>query len=412
MIRFNRHKLDNGLRLLHYQDSVTKMVTLNLLYNVGSKDESPQHTGLAHLMEHLMFTGSKNVPKFDAALQRAGGSSNAWTSVDMTNYFETLPAHNIETAMWVESDRLMALNLSDESIRIQKDVVMEEFKQRLLNEPYGDLTHLMHSLTYKVHPYQWPTIGKTLDEIDEMPREVILDFYNKYYSVDNLVMCIAGNIDFEKAVDLTEKWFGDFKPSGIAPRNLPAEPPQTEPRILRVERDVPQSMLLKLYHMPAYAGELYPACDLLSDVLSSGNSARFQQNVLTKSSILTDLEACIEATLDPGLFIVRAQLNDGTTFEQAEEIVNAELNNILKEGVTQYELEKCLNKFHAAAVFDNQSYQEKATRLCKFELVGNADLINEEIDRYRAVTIDVIDEAARNLFDTNNCSTIYYSKKQ
>lgn len=280
MIRFNRHILNNGLRIIHYYDSATKMVALNLLYNVGSKDEQPNKTGLAHLMEHLMFSGSANVARYDDALQAAGGVSNAWTNVDMTNYYETLPAHNIETAMWAESDRLMALNLTASNIRVQKDVVMEEFKQRYLNEPYGDISHISHSLAYKSHPYMWPTIGKCLEHIDDVTEEEIISFYKKYYSVDNLIMCISGNISFEHAVSLAEKWFGDIEPSGITPRCLPSEPEQTESRSIIVEKDVPQNVLYRVYHMPGRNDDMYPACDLLSDVLANGKSSRFHQNVM------------------------------------------------------------------------------------------------------------------------------------
>lgn len=411
MIRFNRTKLDNGLRLIHLYDSATKMVALNLMYNVGAKYESPERTGLAHLMEHLMFTGSANVSKYDDVLQAAGGVSNAWTNSDLTNFYETLPAHNVETAMWVESDRLLALSLSDESIRVQKDVVMEEFKERYLNEPYGDINHMMQCLAYVKHPYMWPTIGKSLDHIADVSRDEIMRFYKSFYSVDNLVMCIAGNITYDDAVVLANKWFGDIAPSGIVLPELPVEPKQTEPRMLCVTRDVPQNMIYRAYHMPGHVHALYPACDLLSDVLSNGKSSRFHQNIMSRSPLLTEVDAAIQGTVEPGLFLVRARLAEGTTFEQAEELIDNEIDKLRVDGVTQYELTKCQNKFHSAMLFDNIGYQEKATKLCEYEIMGDADMFNTEVDRYRATTIDNIAQALDTVFNPNNCSTIYYSKK-
>ncbi len=410
MIKFIRTTLDNGLKLLHYYDSATRMVALNLTYNVGSKHESPQRTGLAHLMEHLMFTGSANVPDYDAALQQAGGSNNAWTSCDMTNYYEVLPAHNIETGLWVESDRLLSLTLSDESIRAQKDEGKEESKQRCLNEPYGDLVHLLQSLAYTRHHYAWPTIGKSLSHIETVTREEILRFYKSHYSVDNLVMCIAGNITFDRAVELVNKWFGDLSPAGNSPEREDAEPVQADARTLTVKRDVPQRLLLRAYHMPGRNHEMFPACDLLSDVLSNGRSSRFHQNIMSRCTHFTELDASIQGTIEPGLFIIRARLAPETSFEQAQELIDNEIAKVIKDGVSQKELDKCLNKFHSAMLFDNISYQEKAMRLCEYELLGNASLINEEVTRYRNTSVQALTEAAAQLFDSCNSSSIYYDK--
>lgn len=411
MIKFNKLILDNGLTLLHYQDSATKMVALNLLYNVGSKDENPNCTGLAHLMEHLMFTGSEHVRCFDEALQAGGGVSNAWTNVDVTNYYETLPAHNIETALWCESDRLLDLSLSDESINIQKDVVIEEFKQRCLNEPYGDISHIIHDNAYTCHPYKWPTIGKIVEHIRDVTPDEIRQFYHRYYSVDNLIMCVAGNIDFETTVRLVNKWFGDIAPSNSPKRNLPVEPVQTTPRIIQVERNVPRNMLCKVFHMPARNDAHYPTCDLLSDIMANGKSSRFYTNVLSKSRLFNELDAAVEGTLEPGLFIIRAILDDNTSFEEANDVIMQQLNLITQEGVSKYELEKCVNKFHANKLFDNIGYQEKATKLCECELIRDANYINEELDLYKAVTVDEMISTATSLFSPNNSTTIYYKSK-
>lgn len=410
MIKFNKITLDNGLKLLHYHDSATKMVALNLMYNVGSKNEVPHRTGLAHLMEHLMFTGSKNVLNYDAALQPAGGSSNAWTNSDVTNYYETTPAHNIETALWVESDRLMSLSLSEESVRIQKDVVIEEFKQRYINEPYGDLNHLLLPLAYTQHPYRWPTIGISIDHIKDTTREEIVSFYHNNYSVDNLVMCIAGNITFDSAVRLVEKWFGNILPTSRKCTTLPVEPVQTSSRVITEKRDVPQSLIYRAYHMPSRNDVRYPSCDLLSDILSNGRSSRFHQNILSQTSLLAEVDAAIQGCFEPGLFYVRARLNDGTTFEQADQIIEREIKKLITNGVTGHELNKCLNKFHSAMLFDNMGYKEKATRLCEYEMLGDASLINEEVARYRKTTVDDIVETATLLFNENNSSTLYYAR--
>lgn len=408
MIKFNKYTLSNGLKLIHHYDSATKMVALNLLYNVGSKDEDVTRTGLAHLMEHLMFSGSANVPGYDDVLQAAGGMSNAWTNNDMTNYYETLPACNIETGLWAESDRLMSLNLNSKSIQTQKDVVVEEFKQRYLNEPYGDISHLMHDLAYTQHPYKWPTIGIETSHIQNATDKDIINFYHHYYSVNNLIMCISGNVTFDEAIKLTEKWFGDIKPIEKHQRSYLPEPKQDSHRVLHVTRDVPQSMIYKAFHMPGRNDAGYPACDLISDILSNGKSSRFYQNVMSQSAIFTELDAAIEGAIEPGLFLLRARLNDGVSFEQAEEIINNELNKLVTDKVDSFELEKCKNKFHAAMLFDNIGYQEKAQKLCEYELLGDAGLINEEVARYRKTTADDIKRAAEELFDVNNTSTIYY----
>lgn len=408
MITFNKVQLDNGLKLIHHYDSATKMVALNLLYNVGSKDELPTMTGLAHLMEHLMFTGSKNVISYDDELQAAGGVSNAWTNVDMTNYYETLPACNIETGMWVESDRLIALSLSDESIRIQKDVVVEEFKQRYLNEPYGDISHLLHDLAYEIHPYKYPTIGIKTSHITDVSSDEIKKFYREHYAVNNLIMCVSGNITFDETIKLANKWFGKITPTDIKPRTYIAEPRQSQKRTLCVSRDVPRNMIVKAFHMAGRNESHYPSCDLISDILSNGKSARFFQNIMSKSNVFTELDAAIEGNIEPGLFLIRAQLNDGISFDQAEEMIDNELTRLYKDGITAYELEKCKNKFHAAMLFDNIGYQEKAQKLCEYELLGDASLFNCEVDRYRKVTVEDVIETANNLFNPNNSSTIYY----
>ncbi len=408
MISFNTYRLHNGLRLLHYFDKNTQMVALNLLYDVGSKDESPAATGLAHLFEHLMFTGSKHASNFDEPLQAAGGNSNAWTSVDMTNYYETLPAHNVETAFRLEADRLRNLNLTDESIDTQKKVVIEEFKQRCLNVPYGDFHHISSSLAYKVHPYRWPTIGLSVDDIKNASHEEIKTFFNRHYAVNNLILCVSGKVDFQQAVMLAEKWFGDFEPADIPARHLPQEPVQNEQRFLSVKRNVPKNVISMMYHMCGRGGADYQACDMLSDVLSNGLSSRFYRNVLVKTGIFSELDASVTGTYDPGLFIVRAHLSDGVTFNQAQDAINAELDNFLREGVTAHEMEKCANKYESTQLFSNISYAKKAVQLCQYELLSEAADINREVEKYRNITQEGLMHVAEKLLSPDNCSILYY----
>lgn len=408
MIDFNTYRLKNGLRLLHYFDKNTQMVALNLLYDVGSKDENPTATGLAHLFEHLMFTGSKNAPAYDAALQAAGGTSNAWTSVDMTNYYETLPADNVETAFWLESDRLRYLNLSEENINTQKRVVIEEFKQRCLNVPYGDFCHLANALAYKVHPYRWPTIGLCTKHIENASHDEIKAFFARRYAVNNLILCVSGHVSFEQAVALTEKWFGDFKASPIPPRTLPQEPIQTEQNLLAVKREVPHNTISMMYHMCGRGDADYQACDMISDILSNGKSARFYRNVLVKSQLFTELDASVTGTFDPGLFVVKARLAEGVSFAQAQKAIDRELADFLRTGTSTYEMEKCANKYESTDLFNQITYQKKATKLCQYELLHEAADVNRETLKYRRLTSDDIIRVAHKMLVPNNCSILYY----
>ena len=408
MIKYNKYVLSNGLRLLHHYNAATQMVALNLRYDVGSRDENPERTGLAHLFEHLMFGGSVNAPDFDAALQAAGGSSNAWTSSDCTNFYEVLPAHNIETALWLESDRLMNLNLDDRAVEIQKSVVIEEFKQRCLNRPYGDVSHLMNSLAYKVHPYRWPVIGVAPSHISEASIKEIQDFYYSHYSVDRMVMCISGNVTFDDAVQLVEKWFGDIKPRATALRHLPIEPAQTQPRVLKAHRDVPENMIMRIYHMCGVNDKDFVASDLLSDVLANGTSARFHRNVMMKCDLFSDLDAVIVGSNDPGLLYITARLSEGADAQQAIDVVDAELGKLHAEGVTEREVQRYANKHVSRELYENISYDAVAEKLCRYEMLGDASRINTENDEYLAATADDINRVAHDVFRKDNCSTLYY----
>ena len=355
-----------------------------------------------------MFTGSEHVPSFDEALQEAGGESNAWTGVDATNYYDVLPAQNLETALWAESDRLQGLTLSDESITTQKSVVIEEFKQRCINAPYGDLGHLISRLAYTVHPYQWPPIGRTVEDIEAATASDVRHFHYNHYGVNNAILCISGNVTQGRALKAVSKWFGDIPPHPIEPRMHTPEPQQTQPRLLEVHRNVPQTIICRAYKMPGRTHALYPACDILSDVLSNGKSARFYQNVMLTTGLFTELDASVGGTLDNGLFYVRGRLTPNATVEQAQQAIDHELARPLSDGITQYEVEKFVNKHIAAERFDNLGYLQQAMRLCLYEQLGNAALINQEEEHYRALTPDNIMTAAHQVLQPHNCSTLIY----
>lgn len=412
MIEYTKRMLSNGMRLLHHYDPMTRMVAVNLMYRVGSRDEHPGKTGLAHLMEHLMFSGSANVPNYDDALQKAGGESNAWTNVDVTNFYNVLPAQNIETALWLESDRLSLLNLDDNSIDIQRNVVTQEFLQRCTNVPYGDSNHLMHQLAYTAHPYRWPTIGASVQDIQCISHDDLRQFYQDYYTTGNLVLCIAGNVTFDVAVQLVEKWFGDITPRASVKRNYPSEPSRQQPCELTVTRNVPQDMIFVTFNMCDRMHHDFVVCDMISDLLANGMSARFTQNILTRTDVFTELDAAVEGAHDPGLFIIKGKLNTSATRQQAEDLINTELIQLINEPVSIKEIEKCVNKYHSTSLFENLSYLQKATKLCLFEALGNVSMVNDEIASYRKIAPDDISRVAKQLFTDNNRSTLYYSKKE
>lgn len=408
MISFNKYVLSNGLKLLHHYNATTQMVALNLRYDVGARDENPERTGLAHLFEHLMFGGSANAPDFDGALQAAGGSSNAWTGNDCTNFYEVLPAHNIETAFWLESDRYLNLCLDEQSVATQKSVVIEEFKQRYLNRPYGDVSHLMRSLAYKSHPYRWPVIGVKPEHIAEASMQEIEDFYNTHYSIDRMVLCVSGNVTFQRAVELTEKWFGDLAPRASLKRDLPVEPAQTQPRVLKVHSDVPENMIVRIYHMCGANDPDFVASDLVSDVLANGPSARFHRNVLITTDLFTELDAVILGCDDPGLLYVTARLANGVDAQKALDVIDGEIDKLLREGVSERELKRYANQHVARELNENILYDAVAEKLCKYEMLGDASRINTENDEYQTVTVDHFNRVARELFRAENCSTLYY----
>lgn len=398
----NKHILANGLRLVHSQDDSTQMVALNILYNVGARDEHPEHTGFAHLFEHLMFGGSMNIPDYDAPLQLAGGENNAWTNNDITNYYLTVPRQNVETGFWLESDRMLSLDFNERSLEVQRGVVMEEFKQRCLNQPYGDVGHLLRPLAYKEHPYQWPTIGKELSHIANATLDEVKDFFFRFYAPNNAVLAVTGNISFEEAVALTEKWFGTIPRRDVPVRRLPQEPVQTEERRLTVERNVPLDALFMAFHMCERAHPDYYAFDILSDILSNGRSSRLNQRLVQEKQLFSSIDASISGSIDAGLFHISGKPSAGVSLEEAEAAVREELKILQNEAIAAQELEKVKNKLESTQIFGNINYLNVATNLAWFELNGEAEDMEREVERYRAVTAGQLQTVAQAAFDKAN----------
>ena len=398
----NKHILANGLRLVHSQDDSTQMVALNILYNVGARDEHPEHTGFAHLFEHLMFGGSVNIPDYDAPLQLAGGENNAWTNNDITNYYLTVPRQNVETGFWLESDRMLSLDFNERSLEVQRGVVMEEFKQRCLNQPYGDVGHLLRPLAYKEHPYQWPTIGKELSHIANATLDEVKDFFFRFYAPNNAVLAVTGNISFEEAVALTEKWFGTIPRRDVPVRRLPQEPVQTEERRLTVERNVPLDALFMAFHMCERAHPDYYAFDILSDILSNGRSSRLNQRLVQEKQLFSSIDSSISGSIDAGLFHISGKPSAGVSLEEAEAAVREELKILQNEAIAAQELEKVKNKFESTQIFGNINYLNVATNLAWFELNGEAEDMEREVERYRAVTAGQLQTVAQAAFDKAN----------
>lgn len=408
MIQVNRYTLANGLRIVHNEDDSTQMVALNLLYDVGARDEAPSHTGFAHLFEHLMFGGSLHIPDYDTPVQNAGGENNAWTNNDITNYYITLPHQNVETGFWLESDRMLSLDFSPKSLEVQRQVVIEEFKQRNLNQPYGDASHLLRELAYEAHPYRWPTIGKEIAHIAQATLEEVKDFFFRFYAPNNAILAVTGHISFEETIRLAEKWFGPIPARNISPRQLPAEKPQTAVRRKTVERKVPVDAIYMAFHMSNRMHPDYYVYDMITDILSNGRSSRFIQSLVQEQKLFTSIDAYISGSLDEGLLHVTGKPVEGVSLEQAEEAIWKELEKMKTVPVSEQELEKVKNRYESEQIFNNINYLNVATNLAFFELTGKAEDINEEVGKYRAVTAEQIQATSARCFVPENCSILYY----
>jgi len=408
MVSFERFTLANGLKVLVHEDPTTPMAVVNILYDVGARDEHPDQTGFAHLFEHLMFGGSVNIPSYDEPLQRVGGENNAFTSNDITNYYITLPAVNLETAFWLESDRMLSLAFSEKSLEVQRNVVCEEFKQRYLNQPYGDVWLKLRPMAYKQHPYQWATIGKSLDHIENAKIDDVRAFFARHYNPSNAIMVVGGDIKTAEVKKLAEKWFGNIPSGEKLPRMLPIEDDQNEERIEVVKANVPLNAIYKVFHMPARTEVGYYAADLISDILSRGNSSRLFRNLLKDKKLFSDINAYLTGSLDAGLFVVEGKPLPHVSMEQAEAAIWEELNRICNEPVSEEELTKVKNKMESTMVFSEMSLLDKAMNLAYFELLGDAELLNAETGKYLEVTSDQILNQAKQIFRRENSSTLHY----
>lgn len=409
MIQYSRFTLDNGLRVIVHEDRSTPLVTMNLLYNVGSRDEDPEWTGLAHLFEHLMFGGSVNVLDFDMPLQLVGAENNAFTNNDITNYYITVPAANIETAFWLESDRMLGLNFSQKGLDTQKQVVIEEYKQRYLNQPYGDAILMLRPLAYRVHPYRWSTIGLDISHIEKVELKQVKKFFFSHYAPNNAILCLAGNINEEKTRKLAEKWFGPLERRDIQPRVLPVEPFQNEERRLIIEKDVPSDALYKVWHTDSRLSPDFQVLDLLTDILSGGESGRLNTSLVRDKKLFSEINAYITSDLDPGLLILHGNVMKDVDINYAEDAVNKLLTELSIPGsIPESEMEKVKNRFESSTVFSNTSALNKAINLSFYELLENPEMINTEIEIYRQITGAMVEDAARRYLSASNCSTLYY----
>jgi len=411
MIDFSRHKLNNGLDIILYPDYSTPMVAMDICYHVGAKHENPNRTGFAHLFEHLMFGGSKNIPDYDIPLQLAGGENNAYTTNDLTNYYLTLPKDNLETGFWLESDRMLELAFSEKTLNIQKNVVIEEFKQRNLNQPYGDVWALLRDLAYKEHPYRWTTIGKEISHIAEASLQEVEDFFYRFYAPDNAVLVLSGNIDHVEGLSLAEKWFGSIPRRNVVQPILPVEPEQTEFRELTVEREVPDNVLYLAFHMSDRLDRQYYLCDLISDILSGGNSSRLYLKLVKEKQLFVELDAYISGDHEPGLFVISGKLAKGTTIDNAQRAIWNELEKMKQELIGVKELEKVKNKLEANHIYSQMGYLNMAQELATYENIGRAELMNEQLSWYRSITPEELQQTSQTIFRPENCSRLNYLAK-
>lgn len=412
MITFDRFTLSNGLKVIFHKDETTPIAVVNILYNVGARDENENKTGFAHLFEHLMFGGSKNIESFDNPLEVAGGECNAFTNNDITNYYNTLPVQNIETAFWLESDRMLELAFTPKSLEVQRNVVIEEFKQRYLNQPYGDVWLLLRPLIYKNHPYKWATIGKEIKHIEDATMDDVKSFFFKYYCPDNAILVVGGNTTVDEVKRLAEKWFGEIPARGHNDRNIVQEPEQNEERFLEVERDVPANAIYMAFRMGHRMTPEHYVGDLCSDILSRGKSSRFYQKLVAEKQYFTNISAYILGGWEDGLFVVSGNLNEGVSKEEAMRGIWSELEKISIAKIESRELDKVKNKFKTAKVFSEQSLLNRVMNLAFFELMSKAEDANDELKKYDQIDAESIQQFAKKTFVKTNASTLFIKAKK
>ena len=408
MVNFERFTLSNGLKVLVHPDRSTPMAVVNVLYDVGARDENPAQTGFAHLFEHLMFGGSVNIPDYDDPLQNAGGENNAYTTNDLTNYYCQLPAENIETAFWLESDRMLSLAFSKKSLDVQRKVVCEEFKEHYINKPYGDVWHIMRELAYKEHPYKWMTIGKELSHVENAELQDVKNFFFKHYTPLNAILVVAGNVTVDAVKELAEKWFGDIPSGEKYNRNLPQEAAQQEERRITVHRKVPMDAIYKTWHMCGRRDDDYYATDLLADILGGGASSRLYQTLVKEQQLFVNVSCYHFGSFDAGLIAIEGQLVKGVDIKIAEEAIEKELNKIKKEKIEERELQKVQNKTESVMAFEDMSVMNRAGSLAYYELLGDGELMNSEFKKYQDVTVEDLYRIANEILIPTNSNTLWY----
>lgn len=411
MVNFERFSLSNGLRVIVHRDTSTPMAVVNVMYDVGAKDEDPNRTGFAHLFEHLMFGGSVNIPVYDEPLQMAGGENNAYTTNDLTNYYIQLPAENLETAFWLESDRMLSLAFTENSLEVQRKVVCEEFKEHYLNKPYGEVWLKLRDLAYEVHPYRWMTIGKELSHIENAQLGDVKNFFFKHYRPVNAILVVAGNVTVEQVKLLAEKWFGPIEPGEKYVRKLPEEPRQTRAKKIEVQADVPLDALYKCWHIYPRTDHRYYVSDLITEVLGGGGSSRLFQSLVKEKKLFSNIECYHFGTTDAGLLTIEGKLVKGVKMEEAEKAIYEELEKLKREKISEAELQKVKNKTESMIAFEDMSLMNRANSLAYYELLGDAFLMNTELDRYNQVTVDEVQELSNEIFREENTSTLWYLSK-
>lgn len=407
-IQFERFQLSNGLRFLVHQDTSVATAVINVLYDVGAKDEDPNKTGFAHLFEHLMFGGSVNIPNYDEPLQMAGGENNAYTTNDITNYYISLPVENIETAFWLESDRMRHLAFSQESLEVQRKVVCEEFKEHYINKPYGDAWKHLRALAYQQHPYQWMTIGKELSHIEDATLDDVKAFFNKHYNPSNAIVCVAGNVTTEAVQSLAEKWFGDIPPGNKYYRTLAVEPVQLSPRAMTIQADVPFDAIWKAFHISSRLDKEYYIADIISDILGNGKTSRLYNALVKDQQLFSEIHCYQTGSVEPGLLVIEGKLVKGVDPQQADAAIHEVLASLIEEPIQDKELQKIKNRIESMIVFEDMNLMNRANNLAFFELLGNADLMNKELDAYQEIDTRDVQIAAQRIFDINNSNTLFY----
>jgi len=408
MINFEKFVLDNGLRVIVHEDKSTPMAVLDVMYDVGARDEEPHRTGFAHLFEHLMFGGSINIESYDEPLQMAGGENNAYTTNDLTNYYLQLPAENLETGFWLESDRMLSLGFSENSLEVQRKVVSEEFKEHYINKPYGDVWHKLRELAYKEHPYKWMTIGKELSHVENAQLQDVKDFFFKHYTPSNAILTVAGNVTVARVKELAEKWFADI-PAGIKyERNLPQEPVQQQPHFLEVKAAVPLDAVYKCWHISTRLDKRYYIAEMITEILGGGTSSRLFQCLVKEQKLFSSIQCAHLGSIDAGLLYIEGKLIKGVSIEEGEKAILIELEKMKAKKVSETELQKIKNKTESMLAFEDISLMNRANSLANYELLGDADLMNKELLIYQSITAEEIQEECRRVFVDTNCSTLYY----